>query len=291
MNEITKAIQEWIDSEEREGRSVDIDRINSYAQLLMRRHNNTPREDLHGLSPKEMNGIVYSPFDVECVISIKQLSKEEYEQIPLIRQVLFLMRTLNEKELKLTKLGWLPLKIVAEAYSLGQPDYYIDEVFKQKRINEYEATSVWMARSMLELLGWTKIRKGMLSLTAKGKKAFADKDEAANELLRFSLAGTILHNFDGYEEEQIGNVGLAYSVWLLNRYGTDWHFADFYTLHYQQVFNLPGNYNAYESRVFKRLFYWLGIVEERLNMQVGPPFEWEYKKTPLLSLIFSFKKQ
>ena len=44
-----------------------------------------------------------------------------------------------------------------------------------------------------------------------------------------------------------------------------------------------------KTRVFSRLFYWLGIVEQRLNRQVGPPFEDEYKKTDLLWIIFSFK--
>ncbi len=58
------------------------------------------------------------------------------------------MNTLSETELKLTKLGWLPLKTVAETYRLGQPEWIIEE-FKSKRINEYDANSVWMAESYL----------------------------------------------------------------------------------------------------------------------------------------------
>ncbi len=57
--------------------------------------------------------------------------------------------------MKLTKLGWLPLKIVADAYRIGQPEWIIEEL-KQKRINEYEVGAVWMARIILELLGWIK---------------------------------------------------------------------------------------------------------------------------------------
>lgn len=183
MNRIIKEIQDWILAEERAGRNVDINRINERMQTLTARHNSTPRSDFNGLSPEEMLNVMYHPFTDQCVVCLNKLCKEQYDKIPLVRQALFLMNTLSETELKLTKLGWLPLKIVAEAYTLGQPEWIIEEL-NQKRINEYDANSVWMARITLELLGWIKTRKGMLSLTIKGKKTLSDIDSAANEILR-----------------------------------------------------------------------------------------------------------
>lgn len=289
MNEITKKIQDWINAEEIAGRSIDENRLNQYIQLLARQHNTTPRDEFNGLTPEEMHNLMYFPFSSRCIVELKNLEKEQYEKIPLVRQTLFLLNTLNEKELKLTPRGWLPLKIVAETYRLGQPEWVV-EVYGAKRYYEYEVGSVWMARIILDLLGWIKTRKGMLSITAKGKKALSKIDLAANEILSFSLTRVGLQTFDGYEDESIGNLGMAYSVWLLNKYGSEWHFGDFYKEHYQNAFHFIGDYNAYETRLFKRLFYWLGIVEQRLNRQVGPPFEDEYKKTDLLSMIFSFKK-
>ena len=288
MNNITKEIQDWINAEERAGRSIDENLLNQYIQLLTRRHNNTPRDEFNGLTPEEMNSIMYFPFSSQCVVELNKLEKEQYEKIPLIRQTLFLLKTLSEKELKLTQRGWLPLKIVAETYHLGQPEWIVEE-YGAKRYYEYEVGSVWMSRIILDLLRWIKTRKGMLSLTARGKKALSNIDMAANEILLFSLTGVGLHTFDGYEGDSIGNLGMAYSVWLLNKYGSEWHLGDFYKGQYQKAFHFPGNYKAYETRVFSRLFYWLGIVEQRLNKQVGPPFEYEYKKTDLLSMIFSFK--
>ena len=131
----------------------------------------------------------------------------------------------------------------------------------------------------------------MLSLTIKGKKAKSDIDSAANEILRFSLIGVGLHTFDGNEDGRIGNLGMAYSVWLLHKFGSTWHSGDFYQEHYQTVFNFPDIYNIYETRVFARLFYWLGLVETRLNKQTNPPYQWEYRKTDLLQMVLSFKKQ
>lgn len=289
MNHIKQEIQDWILAEERAGRNVDMNRINERLQTLTARHNSTPRSDFNGLSPEEMHNVIYHPFTEQCVVSLNKLCKEQYDKIPLVRQALFLLSTLSETELKLTKLGWLPLKIVAEAYALGQPEWIIEEL-NQKRINEYDANSVWMARITLELLGWVKTRKGMLSLTIKGKKALSNMDLAANEILRFSLIGVGLHTFDGNEDDRIGNHGMAYSVWLLNKFGSTWHSGEFYQEHYQKVFNFPDKYNTYATRVFARLFYWLGLVETRLNKQTEPHYRWEYRKTDLLQMIFSFKR-
>lgn len=288
LNDIRKELQVWILAEETAGRSVDINRVNEHLQEIMIRQNSAPRSDLNGLSPEDMHNIMYNPFRDQCVVQLNKLDKNQYELVPLIRQALFLLNTLNEKDLKLTKLGWLPLKIVADAYRIGQPEWIIEEL-KQKRINEYEVGAVWMARIILELLGWIKTRKGVLSLTVKGRKAFSNIDAAANEILRFSLVGVGLHTFDAVEDDRIGNLGIAYSVWLLNQFGSEWHFGSFYQEHYQKAFNFPDKYTIYETRVFSRLFYRLGIVEMRLNKQVGPPFQWEYRKTDLLPMIFSFK--
>ena len=288
LNDIRKELQVWILAEETAGRSVDINRVNEHLQEIMIRQNSAPRSDFNGLSPEDMHNIMYDPFRDQCVVQLNKLDKNQYELVPLIRQALFLLNTLNEKDLKLTKLGWLPLKIVADAYRIGQPEWIIEEL-KQKRINEYEVGAVWMARIILELLGWIKTRKGVLSLTVKGRKAFSNIDAAANEILRFSLVGVGLHTFDAVEDDRIGNLGIAYSVWLLNQFGSEWHLGSFYQEHYQKAFNFPDKYTIYETRVFSRLFYWLGIVEMRLNKQVGPPFQWEYRKTDLLPMIFSFK--
>lgn len=290
MDEITKKIiQDWILIEEKAGRSVDIGRINLFANLLMKRHNNAPRDEYNGLSPEELHNTIYFPFSSLSIVTINKLNMEQYEKIPLVRQTLFLLNTLNEKELKLTKLGWLPLKIVAATYRLGQPEYIIEE-FGQKRINEYEVNSVWMARIILESLGWVKTRKGILSLTIKGKKSLTNIEKAADEILYQSLDSGLLHTFDGYKDSCVGNYGIAYSLYLLHIYGAEWHLGSFYLNHYNAIFNFSEDTDSYDVRVFKRLFYWLGIVEQRDNKQPGLLYEDEYRRTGLLSMIFSFKK-
>lgn len=290
MNDLKKQIQDWITAEEKAGRNVDINRINQFASLLARQHNNTPRNEFNGLTPMEIHGIICHPFTSHCAVKLNKLDKSQYHKIPLVRQTLFLLTSLNENGLKLTQRGWLPLKIVAGTYHLGQPEWVVEE-YGAKRYFEYDVPSVWMARIIIEVLGWSKTRKGILSITVKGKKALANIDAAANEILQASLDKVGLQNFDAVRDDTIGNLGLAYSVWLINKYGSEWRTGNFYQEEYLKAFNLSSAYSVYETRVLKRLFYWLGIVEQRLNRQVRPPYQDEYRKTNLLPMIFSFNKE
>ena len=282
-------VQEWIHAEEMAGRAPDMKRISDQIKTIMKRHNNTPRKDFRGLTPNEMHYIIYHPFCDKCVVGINTLNREQYEKIPLIRQTLFLLNKLGEQDLKLTKLGWLPLKIVNEAYLLGQPVWIIEE-FHQKRINEYEAGPVMMARIIITMLGWVKKRKGMLSLTIKGKKALLDIDRAANEILRCALTDVALQNFDNNPDDKIGNIGIPYSVWLLNEFGSEWHYGRFYQSYYQMIFDYPDPYDVYSVRVFYRLFFWLGVVEIKRNNQSLSHFNFEYRKSELFPVVFNIKR-
>lgn len=267
--------------------SEDIDE--AQLQSIVNQHNSAPISDFNGLSSEQMHHLMFSPFEEPCIVGINTLTKEQYERIPLVRQALFLLSALGEKELKLTNLGWLPLKIVADMYAIGQPEYII-ELFEQKRINEYDAKSVQMARGILEILRWIKTRKGILSLTMKGKKALTDIDAAANDILRASLTEIGVHWLDGCEDNRIGNDGLAYSVWLLNKFGSKWHPGSFYQEHYQKVYSCPDTYNIYAARVFERLFYWLGLVEVKENRNAAGFRDNRYLKTDLFAKVFSFKQ-
>lgn len=286
--EIRNELQQWIQMEERAGRTVDIDAMNMQLQVIVGRHNNMPDSRFNGLSPNDMQCLLHTPFSTNCVVQLVPLNAELHEQIPLIRQALRLMNILSETELKLTPNGWLPLKIVSELYPLGAPDEFI-EFHNPKRINEYQVNSVWMSRLLLDVLGWVKTRKGKLSLTAKGRKALSNTD-AATEVLYTALTAGVLHTFDRYEDDRPGNVGVAYSLWLLNKFGSEWHSGNFYQDHYLKVFDFPATYNIYSTRVFERLFYWLGLVEQRQDPKPEMFFSYEFRKTDLLSKLFTFSK-
>lgn len=284
-DDIKRQLQELVNQAYINGEDIDEAQI----QSIVNQHNSAPISDFNGLSSEQMHHLMFSPFEEPCIVGINTLTKEQYERIPLVRQAMFLLNTLGEKELKLTNLGWLPLKIVADMYAIGQPEYII-ELFEQKRINEYDAKSVQMARGILEILRWIKTRKGILSLTVKGKKALTDIDAAANEILRASLTEIGVHWLDGCEDNRIGNDGLPYSVWLLNKFGSKWCSGLFYQEQYQKIFNYPDVYNIYASRVFNRLFYWLGFVEVKKGRKAVVLPDNNYMKTDLFQMAFTIKQ-
>lgn len=105
MQDIQRQIQAWIFTEEKAGRSVDRNRINEYLQDMMRKHNSSPRSEFNGLTPEQMREMLYDPFGPDCLVQFNHLSEEQYMQVPLVKQTLFLMQTLSEKELKMTQNG------------------------------------------------------------------------------------------------------------------------------------------------------------------------------------------
>lgn len=92
IDNIKNEPQDWIFTEERAGRIVDSDRINMFVQQAIKRRNSKPRTDCNGLSSEEMFNLVYHPFDSRSAVLLKTLYKEQYEKIPLIMQVLVLLK-------------------------------------------------------------------------------------------------------------------------------------------------------------------------------------------------------
>lgn len=266
---------------------VSDEQLSHELQRLVDEFNNSPHEELNGFSPNQMFNMLLMPFQSDGLVQINPISLEELLEIPLMRQVNYLIDKLEEKEIKLTKNGWLPLKIVDEAYRLGMPDPYVI-LFNMKRINEYDVNSVGMARLLLDIMRWTKMRTGKLSLTANGRKALKDRREALLQILKCALTTPEVDYFDDHEDTINGNVFVSYSLWLLNRYGAEWHSGNFYFEHYEKVAQIGGKSDIYELRIFERLFYWLGFVKLKDDKHLRPRAFQEYQKTDLLDKVFSF---
>lgn len=285
--ELREALQAWVAAERKAGRPVTPDRIGEYMRMMIMRQNNAPRADINGLSASQMYNLINDSFGPECIVKLNRLSEEEYFRIPLVRQALSLMMMLNDSEIKLTKNGWLPLKVVAELYRIGRPEYII-ELLEVKRINEYDARAVAFVRALFEDLGWTKMRKGILSLTVKGRKAISDKEEAANQIIYSSLVGDTISTFTEIADEEPMNTGIAYIVWLLNKFGSEWRSDDFYQNELEKIFDVKDSFRLYLRRIFSQLFYWLGMVEE--DRHRNKTLVDYYKKTDFVDMIFSFKQ-
>lgn len=285
-NEIIRRLQEWIDQMERSRKHVNQDVINHHLGEIMHAQNAMPKPEFNGFSSEQMHQMLNRPLEVECPVQLRRLTDEQIEQIPVMRQALHLMNVLSEKELKLTSQGYIPPKTVAELYEIGSHSWNSDW-YKQR--SETKTEEVQVLRVVLKECGLIKTRVGKLSLTAKGKQLLVDHNELMRTIILFLFRDYNTGWLDSYEDNEVGNLGRLYSLWLLHHYGADWRNTGFYADEYSKAFPMLNAVHGYEYRVFNRLFRFIGLCEINESDDFkGKNWGKEVRKTELLDLMFTF---
>jgi ribosomal protein S19E (S16A) len=286
--EITKQLQAYIDELVKHGQSPSLSDLNMFLQKRTEEQNIKPQERFHGFSPVQMHYLLDRPFEEGCPIQLKTLKDEEIEEIPFMKQALYLMRLLDGKELKLTPQGYIPPKLVSELYGMGLEDWN-SNYYKQKTEQRVEVVRV--LHIALKSCGFIKIRTGKMSLTSKGKKLLNDGNTIFHTLMYFMFMNFNVAYFDSFEGEEVANIGRLYSLWLLHHYGEEWHNMDFYAEKYFKAFPdlLYYEVDAYGYRTFNRLFHYIGICEiNDTDEDKGAKFGQCTRKRDILDKIFSF---
>lgn len=280
---------------------MDEQEIRNYQILL----NNRPIDDFENYSPNEMNYILYDTFHKNSVIAFQDNpSKETLKQIPFLLQVKYLLKTIDQLgEIKLTGKGFLPTKIVADIYKQGFiKDKHIESGL-YKLYKETDSNIVYLTRIISELAKLVKKNKGKLTLTKKGEKLLDEKKE-------FELFKTIFlafleqfnwSFFDLFEDEQVGQLGLGFSLILLEKYGDKYRDTSFYTNKYLKAFpffreNFTPSYgtiddkvnHCYSTRTFERFLKYFWLVE--INYGEGILDNFEVKKTEIFDKLFKIEK-
>ena len=287
-NEVIRRLQDWIDQMERSGKHVNMDDINRHLGEIMHAQNTAPKPNFNGFSSEQMHQMLNRPLEVGCPVQLRRLTDEQMEQIPVMRQALHLMNELSEKEMKLTAQGYIPPKMVAELYELGSHSWNTDW-YKQK--SEPKTEEVQVLRVVLKECGLIKTRAGKLSLTAKGKQLLVDHNELLRTMILFLFWDYNTGWLDLFEDNEVGNLGRLYSLWLLHHYGEDWRNTGFYADEYSKAFPMLNAGYAYEYRVFNRLFRFIGLCEINESDEFkGKNWGGKARKTELLNLMFTFEE-
>ena len=287
-NEITRRLQNWIDQMERSGKHVNLDDINRHVGEIMHAQNAAPNPNFNGFSSEQMHMMLYRPLEVGCPVQLRRLTDEQMEQIPVMRQALHLMNELSSEEVKLTAQGYIPPKMVAELYELGSHSWNTDW-YKQK--SEPKTEEVQVLRVVLKECGLIKTRTGKLSLTTKGKQLLTDHNELLRTIILFLLRDYNTGWLDMYEDNDVGNLGRLYSLWLLHHYGVDWRDTRFYADEYSKAFPMLNVGHGYEYRIFNRLFRFIGLCEINESDEFkGKNWGREVRKTEILDLMFAFEE-
>lgn len=254
---------------------MDLKDIQIHIDQVMNEHNNRSIPKFEGYSPFEMHQLLHFTFGKDSPIQLQKLSDSDYLKIPILNQIKYLTDLIDKTgEIKLTKMGFLPTKIVSAIYEQG----FLKEEFIEKGISklykETDSLTIHLTRILIEIGGLVKKRNGKLSLTKSSKKLLGDNYELLRLILMtFATKFNWAYN-DGYGDNQIGQLGYGFSLILLSKYGQEKRLNSFYSEKYFKAFpqlldSVEPNYgtlekyttNCYSARTFDRFLDYFGLIK------------------------------
>ncbi|MEL7160957.1 MAG: hypothetical protein AAFN92_09365, partial [Bacteroidota bacterium] len=192
-------------------------------RLYQAQRNAAAVDDFRGLSPDQMHGLLYQPFQPPCVVEFTpDVPDGLVEEMPLIKLTLCLLDRLADGELKLTAKGNLSRKFVHELYDLRlyPQSLYDDGHFKLNRQDEF--TPAVLVRYLPEIAGLTKVRKGKMSLTKKGREVYQGPHQDLFRELFLTYAFKFNFSFlHGEPEIPFLQQGLGFVLYLLHLDGKE----------------------------------------------------------------------
>ncbi|MDR0401233.1 MAG: hypothetical protein LBH51_09880 [Treponema sp.] len=247
-------------------------------------YNNTGQDRFDGLSPEQMRGLLYGRWG-ENLITINP-KKFDGNDIPMIKQIKYFLNIVKAaNEIKLTKIGNLPPAVVKDIYAQGFiPDTMID-LGITKLTKETDVNNIVMTKILCKISGLIKIGKNSITLTKRAEKII-------NSSGLFEYLFDVTCNkynwayFDYSENEEIGQLGYNYTLYLINKYGNKWRDEDFYADLYFKAFDYLKECDkyfmiegCYINRTLNQIMKYYGLIEyenkklERGNIRKTELFE------------------
>lgn len=263
--------------------------------------------EFEGLTTQQVDDMIHRPMHTSPVCIRPDIPDEVLDRIPLFRLAeAYLHIVQRDGEIKLSKLGALPKKVVVELYDLRiLPEPMIEAGF-YKVSAEDRWIALRSARIALQQAGIVKKVHGRITLTKWGGKLLADRDR--NTLfLHFLQAYANKFNW-GYNDclpnPPIGQVAWTYTLYLLRRFGDEPRPAIFYARRYLKAFPdfLPHFENSYCSlhemcydcytlRTFPRFLEWFGFVSITGDLVLYRSESVQVTPTPLLWEVFEAESE
>ncbi len=279
-----------------------IEDLNRFVGEWMQIENSRPLANFEGYSSTQMQYILHDLFGKNCPVQLADFNDDNCDSVPLFRQVKKMLEIIGKEEnLKLTKTGNLPPRIVKEVYSIGATEAHIQSGIVKLR-TEQDSVSVQMARIATELMRVVKKRNNFLSLTKKGKELMKSDRRMLLTMLTTMLTIYNPAYFDSYSSENIGNVGLGFNLVLLHKYGKKDQKDTFNSDKYFKAFPLlieevSERYRSreeiaahcYSWRVFDGLFFNLGLVTIDESGKFTLNHTKLIRRTPLFETLFIIK--
>lgn len=256
---------------------LTMEELNGLMEEYQRKANSRPIEDFDGLSPEQMNGLLYTPLSPGSILQFREGFDAHVQKSPFFKLSEILLNEIQQAgNLKLTVTGNLPVRICELLCNQNLIHWrYMKYV---KKVREDDIPFLWPLKQYLLDEGLVKKRNNALSLTKNGEKLLKERDQIRFALV-FNYIASRFHwgNFYGLEDGgKSGQLGWAYSLLLLSKYGNQPRESTFYSLKVIKAFERElwdihqtykehsaiGDYHwAYQARFFESFAHWFGLVD------------------------------
>lgn len=266
---------------------LSIEELNKLIAEFQNKINKVPEDDFDGLNPAQMHVLLYDPLSSTSLLQLNLSSNTYVHEVPLYRLTQLLIEEIrNAGKLKLTDKGNLPVRVCELLFNEQLIKWeYMEYV---SRIREEEIPYLWPMKQYLLDQRIIKRQGNALSLTQQGEK-FMKQDEAERfkHLLFFFSRRFHWGNFyDIPDNGKCGQLGWAYSLLLLQKYGSTPRESEFYSQKLMNAFEkdlkagsetkgqqerVRQYHQAYVVRFFESFGNWFGLVniERKKNLQLS----------------------
>jgi hypothetical protein len=285
-----------------------IDDVQALADQFMQQKNQLPQDDFQGLSPEQVHRMLHFPFDTPEFFTFPETLSSEPEA-PILHLVQEINAAIDEKGLKATAKGNLPLKLCKLAkvdYQKYKPEG--DYLYRRNISSEVDFDDLHTARIILELSGLLRKTKGRFFLTKKYQQMI--KKSGLTGLYPLLLK-TYCRKFnwgfrDGYEEIPFIQHSFLFTMYLLKLHGGDWKpfliYEDYFLQAFPMVINeiesepyrsaVDGVRACYSIRTLDRFLHFMGLASiEKIPSDKPVSRDYRIRKLPLLDEVVRFSVQ
>ena len=282
-----------------------IDDVQALADQFMQQKNQLPQDDFQGLSPEQVHRMLHFPFDTPEFFTFPETLSSAPEA-PILHLVQEITAAIDEKGLKATAKGNLPLKLCKLAkvdYQKFKPEG--DYLYRRNISSEEDFDDLHTARIILELSGLLRKTKGRFFLTKKYQQIVKNSGLVGiYQLLLKTYCRKFNWGFrDGYEEIPFIQHSFLFTMYLLKLHGDDWKLFFIYEDYFLQAFPMvineaesepyrsaeDGVRACYSIRTLDRFLHFMGLTSIE-KIPGDKPFKREYRirKLPLLDEVVRF---
>ncbi len=289
-----------------EGRSfASLEEANAFLSQHMQQRNQAPKDDFDGLSPEQMHRFLHFPLESPHVVSFPSCL-DVVPEAPILALLSLLVEVLGDKGVKATTTGNLPRKLcrdIAMAY-LGEEKYRERSRFGELR-SEPEFFDLHVTRLVSGLSGFVRKYKGKFIVSNECRKVMS-KHGLAGIYPRLFREFATRYNWaysGGLREIPLIQQSFLFSLYLLEKHGTEWQSSRFYEDLFLRAFPAVlqevspiGEYfspeqtvrSCYSQRCLDSFAGFLGLVEIQRDSAKRYDGDFRLRKLPLLDHVVQF---